>query len=402
MHILYHHRTAGDRVEYVHIMGMVNAFRALGHTVEISSPPGCDPERKRSSAAMPDKTMPRPGGLRGKLKGFARKAPNILFELAELCYNVYSLCDCLRRRLRNGKPDLIYERATSNSIAPTFLAGCWKIPIVQEVNVTAEIGRLRPLVLKRITKAIERWMIKRATLFLTVSGHFKTMLAEHGFPARRILVCQNAINPEEFDPETVTPATPPEGFGTDNIIVGYVGAFVPYHGLDRLIRVARALAADHPRLRWLLVGDGVERPTVERLLDEYNLRDRFWMPGSVLHNQVPTFVAAMDIAVLSHSEQFNSPMKLFEYMAMAKPVIVPDVPAICEVIEDGVNGIRFQAGDDASLEAAVLRAVDDPALCRQLGEQARTDILVHHTWTRNAEAVLSQAQSTSTHQETKT
>jgi hypothetical protein len=49
MHILYHHRTAGDRVEAVHILGIVRALRAMGHTVEISSPPGCDPERKAAS-----------------------------------------------------------------------------------------------------------------------------------------------------------------------------------------------------------------------------------------------------------------------------------------------------------------------------------------------------------------
>jgi len=398
MRILYHHRTAGDRVEYVHIMGMVNAFRALGHTVEISSPPGCDPERERPS---PSKQAPAPlqNGLRDKLKRFARKAPNILFEIAELLYNAYSLFDCIRRRIRNGKPDMIYERTTSNSLAPTFLAGIWGIPIVQEVNVTSEIGRLRPLVLKRITRAIERRVIKRAALFLTVSEQFKTMLIERGFPADRILVCHNAINPEEFDPDAVAPAAPPEGIGPDNLIIGYVGAFVPYHRLDRFIEIARALADARPRLRWLLVGDGVERPTVERLIDEYDLRSRFWMAGSVPHELVPSCVAAMDIAVLPHSEQFNSPMKLFEYMAMAKAVIAPDVPAVCEVISDGVNGIRFKAGDDASLKEALLRAADDPDLRRRLGEQARKDILARHTWRHNARAVLNRIESLSPHHE---
>ena len=110
MHILYHHRTAGDRVEYVHIMGMVNAFRTLGHTVEISSPPGCDPERKRPSSAIPGKTAPPQSGLRGELKHFARNAPNILFEFAEILYNDLSLLDCLLLRLRHARPVMIYER----------------------------------------------------------------------------------------------------------------------------------------------------------------------------------------------------------------------------------------------------------------------------------------------------
>ena len=79
MHVLYHHRTAGDRVELVHIMGTVSALRDLGHTVEISSPPGCDPERAASCeqhAAMQQAS----GFLRKALKGVARKAPPVLFE----------------------------------------------------------------------------------------------------------------------------------------------------------------------------------------------------------------------------------------------------------------------------------------------------------------------------------
>ena len=388
MRILYHHRTAGDRVEYVHIMGMVKAFRDLGHTVEISSPPGCDPERRRPTPKPGAAGQAQEGSLRGRLKRFARKAPNVLFEAMELAYNAYSLFDMLKRRIRHGKPDLIYERTTSNSVVPTLLAGWWRIPIIQEVNVTTEIGRLRPLVLKRVTQGLERWMIRRTTLFLTVSKRFKEMMSEQGFPADRILVCQNAIDPETFSPEKVAAAERPENVGQSDVVIGYVGAFVPYHRLDRLLLVAHELAPDYPHVRWLLVGDGVERPKVEALLDEYGIRDRFWMPGSVVHEKVPSYLKAMDITVLSHSEQFNSPMKLFEYMAMARPVVVPDRPAIREVIADGVNGLRFTSDDVKSLREAIKQALDSADLRQRLGEQARRDILEKYTWVRNGEAVL--------------
>ena len=395
MHILYHHRTAGDRVEYVHIMGMVNAFREMGHTVEISSPPGCDPERSRPASPGQNRPKPRQSALRARLKRFARFAPNVIFELAELLYNVISFADCIMRRLRNGKPDMIYERTTSNSIAPTFLARHWNIPIVQEVNVTTRIGRLRPLVLRRITRRIEQWVIRRTTLFATVSETFKRMLAAHGFPPERILVCQNAIRPEEFAPEAVTPAARPRNVGAKDVVIGYVGAFVPYHRLDLLVEAARDLKPDYPNLRWLLVGDGVERPKIERLLERAKLSERFWMPGRVAHKQVPEFVAAMDVALLPHSEQFNSPMKLFECMAMGRAVLAPDVPAIREVIQDGVNGLIFQAGKPDSLKATLRRIVEDSTLRQQLGRRARQDVLEKHTWSGNAEAVVKRVQQAS-------
>ena len=387
MHILYHHRTAGDRVEAVHILGIVRALRAMGHTVEISSPPGCDPERKAAGPQRPEAHAPHEGALRSRLKGFARKAPLWVFESAELGYNVYSLGDMLRRRFFTRRPELILERTTSNSFAPTWLARRWKVPIVQEVNVTTRIGRLRPLVLRGTTQRIERWVARRATLIVTVSQAFERLLLDDGFPAEKMLVCQNAIDPAEFDPEAVKPAARPAGM-EDAFIAGYVGAFVPWHRVDLMVESARALAPRYPRLRWLLVGDGVERPRIEKLIAEAGLAERFWLPGAVKHSLIPSYVLAMDAAVMPHSNRFGSPMKLFEYMAMARPVVMPDVPPIAEVVQDGVNGMLFRAEDAAALSGALAKLIEDEAFRRRLGAQARQDALERHTWEANARRVL--------------
>jgi len=387
MRILYHHRTAGDRVEAVHILGIVRALRAMGHTVEISSPPGCDPERKAAGPARPDTAAPHEGALRGGLKGFARKAPLWVFEIAELGYNVYSLGDMLRRRFSAGRPELILERTTSNSFAPTWLAARWKVPIVQEVNVTTRIGRLRPLVLRGTTERIERWVARRATVIVTVSRAFERMLLDDGFSAGKMLVCQNAIDPAEFDPGAVQPAARPAGM-EDAFIAGYVGAFVPWHRVDLMVVSARELAPRYPQLRWLLVGDGVERPRIEKMLADSGLADRFWLPGAVKHALIPSYLMAMDAAVMPHSNRFGSPMKLFEYMAMGRPVVMPDVPPIAEVIADGVNGMLFRAENATALGAALVKLIEDEPFRRRLGARARQDALERHTWSANARRVL--------------
>jgi glycosyltransferase involved in cell wall biosynthesis len=171
-------------------------------------------------------------------------------------------------------------------------------------------------------------------------------------------------------------------------VLGYVGAFVPYHRLDMLVEAARELAGEFPLARWLLVGDGVERPRIEALLATHGLADRFWMPGRVRHDQVPALVKAMDVAVLPNSESFNSPMKLFEYMSMGKAVVAPRVPAVTEVVRDGDNGLLFEPGDAASFHAALSRALEDAALRDRLGRAARESVLAGHTWRRNAERML--------------
>jgi glycosyltransferase involved in cell wall biosynthesis len=385
MYILFHHRTAGDRVELVHLLGMAEAFRALGHTVRISSPPGCDPERKQA-AELSHAVRPAEGALRKRLKRFARKAPPVLFEVAEVCYNVFSAWDMLRLR-RSGRPNLIYERATSNSVVPTLLAAWWRAPIIQEVNVTTDVGRLRPLVLKRLTRLIERWAVRRARLIVTVSEEFKKVLVERGWPAGKIVVCQNAVDERQFDPGTVRAAERPGGFG-DGPVVGYVGAFVPWHRPEMIVDAARELAPAHPEARWLLVGDGVERPGVEDLLRRHGLQDRFWMAGAVSHRLVPSFIMAMDAAVMPHSNVHGSPMKLFEYMAMGKAVIAPRVPAIEEVIHHEETGLLFTPGDQRAFRDAMERLIRDAELRGRLGANAREHVLRHHTWARNAATIL--------------
>ncbi|MFO8008360.1 MAG: glycosyltransferase family 4 protein [Candidatus Brocadiia bacterium] len=385
MHILYHHRTAGDRVELVHIMGMVRALRQMGHTVDICSPPGCDPER---TAPNRKGSARRNGTLRTRLKRFARRAPPILFEGAELSYNLYSLAQ-MTRLFRRRRPDLLYERATANSIAPTLLARRWGVPIVQEVNVTADVGRLRPLVLGDLTRRIERWVGRRADLVVTVSEEFRRRLAASGYPAERALICQNAADPDVFGPDAVEPAQRPPNVPSDAVLVGYVGAFVPWHRPDLLVEAARRLASGYPEARWLLVGDGVARPRIEELLGRWGLTDRFWMPGAVPHRAVPSYLAAMDAAVLPDSNQFGSPMKLFEYMSMARAVVAPRVPAVCEVLNDEEQGLLFEPGGVSSLCAALERVLGDAPLRERLGRSARRHVLRNYTWRRNAERVLS-------------
>ena len=385
MHILYHHRTDGEGVEGVHIMGMVRALRRLGHSVEVSSPPGCDPEGEETGG--PARGPIRGGRLRMRLKRFARTAPPLLFELAEVAYNLYSLLDMLRR-VCSRTPDLIYERTTSNSLAPTILAECCHIPIVQEVNVTAEIGRFRPLVLRRLAKRTERWISRQAVLVVTVSKTFGHMLVQAGWTGNRIVTCPNAVDPEQFDLRQIKPAERPARIRQGAFVIGYVGSFLLYHRLDMLVEVARRLASDYAQVGWLLVGDGVERPRVDTLLAKLGLREKFWMPGQVPHCCVPSYIMAMDAAVMPNSETFNSPMKLFEYMAMGKAVIAPRVSAVEEVVRHEETGLLFEPGKIDSLCEALERVISDAELRQSVGRNAREYVMRHHTWMKNAQRML--------------
>ncbi len=393
MNVIYHHRTAGDRVERVHIMGIVQALRGMGHRVWIASPPGCEPELKGRASSLPSVGVVSSGtatGLRARLKGFARKAPPVLFEIAELLYNFYSMGAMLRICLDGRRrPGLIYERMTANSIAPTLLAKLLRIPIVQEVNVTADVGRLRPLVLGRLTRALERWVFRHAAQQITVSRRFRQLIIDAGLPgARDAIISPNAVSAELFGDDVPPPPDHAELRRPGQTLVGYVGAFVPYHGVEYLVEIAACLRKRRPDCRWLLVGDGVMRARVEEELDERGLRDLFLMPGAVRHEEVPGYVSLMDVCVMPKSNPHGSPMKVFEYMAMGKPAVAPRLGPLQEVIRDGENGFLFEPDDLGDIERKIDLLLGDDELRRRAGAQARHDILAHHTWEANTRQFL--------------
>ncbi|MCK4298673.1 MAG: glycosyltransferase family 4 protein [Planctomycetes bacterium] len=385
MHILYHHRTAGDRVERVHIMGMVNAWRRMGHSVHISSPPGCSPEEGERAVAPEDSTGSGTplGTLQSLLKRLARDAPPALFEAAELAYNAYSLADVLRL-VAHRRPDVIYERFTANSAAPTLVARLLGIPIVQEVNLLVGAGRFRPLVLEYLTRRIERWVLAHSALVVTVSSRFKDVLVEMGTPAEKVLVCPNAIDPEDFRKDIIPAIEPKPGTS----VVGYVGAFVPYHRLEFLVRAASELDGAEPAVRFLLVGDGVHRPAIETEIRRAGVQDLFLLTGRVSHEEVPRYVASMDVAVIPGTADYTSPIKLFEYMALGKPVLAPRLPGIKDVVTHDQTGLLFEPNDFGDFLQKLRLLLKDGELRRRVGSDARRQVFGRHTWDHNARRVL--------------
>ena len=105
-------------------------------------------------------------------------------------------------------------------------------------------------------------------------------------------------------------------------------------------------------------------------------------------DDVPAFSEVMDIGVLPVSNSFGSPIALFEFMAMGKPCVVPDLGPMRDVLEDNLTGIMFPHADYESLEKALIRLVEDRALRIQIGAQAKRTVHERHTWAANAQLVV--------------
>src|SRR5690606_26961963 len=144
-----------------------------------------------------------------------------------------------------------------------------------------------------------------------------------------------------------------------------------------------------PALTLLLVGDGADLPAVRREVRERGLEDRVLLPGRVAHHTIPEWIACMDYAFLPDSNEYGSPMKLFELMAMGVAVVAPDYAPIGEVVEPGTTGWLFRRKD---VQACVDEVI---ALCgrederRRVGAAAQAYIERERRWRNNATQLLS-------------
>jgi len=379
--ILYHHRTRGRHVEGVHIRGIVHALRELGHEVTVLSFPGADPEDEEKSEGA--------AGSKGRLATLVTRAPGVLFEFLELAYNLVTLVR-VGAAIRRLQPQLIYERYSLFLCATIWLARRRGIPIILEINDSALVRRVRPLTMKHVAQRIESWCLRNCSGLVFISGYFRDRaVAAYGAIAPSV-ISPNAADIKRFDTARFDKIAlrRQRGIG-DQVVCGYVGAFIRWHGVAEFVeRIADRLAAV-PQLTLLLVGDGADLAAIRTLIESRGLGDRVLLPGRVAHGDIPAWIACMDYAVLPDSNEYGSPMKLFEFMAMGVGVVSPDYAPITEVVTDGRTGWLVAHGRiDACVERVLALAAHRDEQAR-VGAAARDYIARERQWRNNAEQLLS-------------
>jgi glycosyltransferase involved in cell wall biosynthesis len=364
---------------------MVEAFGKLGHTITMVSPPGVKNVSVSDENTQNSRSGPAPTRI---IKWIGKNCPEVLFEIAELLLNFMAYFK-ITYTVKDKEIDLIYERYALNTFAGTLAAKKLKIPIVIEVNDATFIERVRKLAMKGIASRIENWVFGNASLIVTISTCFKDLIAKTGIPENKISVLPNAVGEEALN-TTLDPASIKSRLGIRNeIVIGYVGAFVFWHRVDMLLEAFKQNLKENRRIKLLMVGDGVTFKQSSDFIINNGIQANVVLTGRVNHADVFNHIAAMDICVMPDSNDYGSPVKLFEYMAMGKAVVAPKLGPIEDVIKDRENGILFKKSEVGELAKAIKLLIDDKILRLRVGERARQSVRQNHTWTKNAQKVLS-------------
>ncbi len=298
-----------------------------------------------------------------------------------------------RKLLRRVRPRLVYQRHEAFATYGVELADLARVPLVLEWNnseVWAYLHWHAASPLKRaftpLAGAMERYAVERADLIVSVSSHSEQMALEQGASPDRVMVLPNGVDIEAVD--RVRRSLAPNGNRGGTL--GWVGSFTPWHGADVLVRALARLPDD---VTAVLIGDGAERAACQSLARELQVAQRIEFAGALTHPEVVRRLSECELLVSPHVPMperpfFGSPTKIFEYMAIGRPIVASALEQISEILEDGRTARLVRPGDPEDLARGVSSVLGLPDRGDELGRAARREAETRHTWDARVEAIL--------------
>jgi glycosyltransferase involved in cell wall biosynthesis len=386
MDVLYHHRTRGKGAEGAHIKGIVTAFRKLGHKVTLSSIHNVDPTNPAEINTATDNVQTK--SLKHKILELTQYMPEFVFEILEVLYNIIALRQ-IRNEIKASKPTFIYERYSLFMFATVWYAKKHNIPMILEVNDSALVERVRHLLFKKLACKIEQWIFKNVTGLVFISGYFQTLAQTNHPNIAPSVISPNAADTDVFNPNNYNSAEAKDSYGlAGKTVCGFAGAFHHWHGIDWFVEEVITELKNHPTLVLFLVGDGPRHQYIAELAKAHNLTQQIVMPGRLEHHEIPHAIAAMDFGIIPDSNDYGSPMKLFEFMAMGKGMIVPDFTPITEVVKNHSNSWLFQRKNKQDCIKRFFEVALNQEQLKEIGNNAIEYIETKRQWRHNVEQII--------------
>jgi glycogen synthase len=320
----------------------------------------------------------------------------ILRELAEM----WATAQRLTAVARETQPDILHAHSPVLNAVPALIAGRrLGIPVVYELralweDAATDLGTSAPGGLRySATRWLETFVMRRVDAVATLCQGMRGEIVYRGIAGDKVTVIPNAVDADRF-----TFGEPPDRalgreLGIDRaVVVGFIGSFYNYEGLDLLIEALPAAVERVPNLRVLLVGGGPQEDRLRQMAAERNLGDRVLFTGRVKNDQVGRYYSLLDIFVCPrHSMRLTelvTPLKPLEAMALGKVVLASDVGGHKELIRDGDTGFLFRAGDRDALVARIVELAGAPQLRQRAALAGRRFVEQERRWSLSAAKYL--------------
>ena len=286
------------------------------------------------------------------------------------------------RLCRRSPPNVIYERHVFLDIGP-LLSRLTNIPSVSELNglVADERGELDPGTLRQngVIRWVESSLLRGHRGYVCVTSDLARFAKNVARPrGSDILVAGNGVDVERFTPGQAQPSS----LGLpDGRYVVFAGQLVPGQGLRSLLDAMQIVVTREPSARLLVVGGGPDLSNLARLAEAKGLLRNVFFRGPVRHEDVPSYLRVAQVCVAPKNPvRMTSPIKVFEYLAAGKPIVVTDSVELAGIIATEGLGAVVKYGDTNDLASALLKFLQNPILCEETGLRGRHWVQQHQSW----------------------
>ena len=278
--------------------------------------------------------------------------------------------------------------ARRHGIATVYeIRAFWEDAAVE--NGTGRAGSLK----YRLTRELENRAVADAGAVFTICHGLKRDLVARGFEGERISIVPNGVDLTLFGdpPERDAKLAKELGLG-EGPVIGFIGSFYDYEGLDDLIAAMPALVAKVPEAKLLLVGGGPMQDALKAQAEMSPVAQAIRFVGRVPHHEVERYYALTDVLAYprkaSRLTDLVTPLKPLEAMAQGKLVAASAVGGHRELITDGVTGALFAPDDPIACAEAMVTLLADRGRWPAIRDAARRHVSEHHDWARNVQRYL--------------
>ena len=304
------------------------------------------------------------------ISGLMSKLP-VLNQMANISPMVKRILEVIKIE----KQDIIHAHSPAlNGLAALKAGRKSGLPVVYEIrafweDAAVDHGTCKEDDLRyRLTRKMETHVVKNANAVTTICEGLRADLISRGFDASKFTVIANAVNIEQFD--VITPQDKANNAElaaelklTDCDVLGFLGSFYAYEGLDLAIDAMPAILAKKPKARLLLVGGGPQEQNLKQQVTLLGLEGKVIFTGRVPHSEVGKYYSLVDLLVYPRKAMrltdLVTPLKPLEAMAQGKPVLASDVGGHKELIKDNETGFLFKAGDSVELAQRLIELLAD-------------------------------------------
>jgi PEP-CTERM/exosortase A-associated glycosyltransferase len=323
---------------------------------------------------------PKPTGLLAKLPG---ADPFVVMGALETR---------LLELAQTQRPDVIHAHSPVLDAVPAIRVGRkLGIPVVYEIRAfwedaavdhgTTQEGSLR----YKLTRALETWAVKNADAVTVICEGLRQDLVARGIASDKITVIPNAVDIDKFsvggkaDPELKMKL----GLGTSRVL-GFIGSFYAYEGLDLLLDALPAILEQMPDVKVLLVGGGPQEWALKQQVMALDVKDRVIFTGRVPHGEVNRYYDLIDVLVYARHPmrltELVTPLKPLEAMAQGRLMVASDVGGHKELIDDGKTGVLFHAGFADDLASKVVGLLQDESGWDSMKRNGREFVESERNW----------------------